>query len=106
MDVLDVHRDPGGQGFRGCSPARPEYRAPKPPEWWLTVERPWHGEVRRVAACIGPSGAVRNPRKLNGWARHLGRSPNLPALTAEDGHAVIKLLFTIADLEGVTDRAR
>lgn len=104
--VLDVHRDPGDQGYRGCSPVRPEFRAPRPPMWWLTTERPWDGELRRVATCIGPSGSVRNPRKLNAWAVHLGRSRNLAALTAEDGHLVIKLLFTIADLEGVTDRAR
>jgi len=95
VHVLDVHRDGGDPGYRACSPARPEYRAPRPPMWWLTVERTWDGAQRRVAVCVGPSGSVRNPRKLNGWAVRLGRSPNLPPLTAADGHLLVKLLHEI-----------
>lgn len=38
-----------------------------------------------------------------GWAVHLGRSPNLPALCGEDGHRVLKLMFAISER---TDDAR
>jgi hypothetical protein len=105
VDVLDVSRDRGDPGFRGCSPTHPAYRSPRPPQWWITVFRTRDGEPRRAATCIGPSGAIRNPKRLNGWAVRLGRSPNLPALCAEDGHQVVKLLFAITD-ERNDDNAR
>lgn len=97
VDVLDAHRDPGDPGFRGCSPVRPEHRSPRPPQWWITLDLPRHGELRRLAVCIGPSGSARNPKRLNGWAVRLGRSRSLPPLTAEDGHVVVRLLFAIID---------
>jgi len=104
VDVLAAHRVGGDPGYRACSPTRPEYRSPRPPMWWVTVDLPRHGEVRRLAVCIGPSGAVRNPRRLTAWAQRIGRSPDLPALTAADGHLVVKLLHEINDER--TDDAR
>lgn len=102
--ALDVHRDPGDQGYRGCHPTRPEFRSPRAPQWWITLDLPRHGEIRRLAISIGPSGSVRNPRRLNAIAGRLGRSRSLPPLTAQDGHSVIKLLHAINDER--TDDAR
>lgn len=91
--VLSVRRSAAQAASTGVHPAHLAYRRAVKPEWSVSAVMPTGAGVRPAILVVGPSGAVRNPRRLNRWAAALGRSSDLRPLSAEDGHAVIRLLY-------------
>lgn len=97
VEVLDVRRHPVRPGTQGVPRCHPSFRPREPAEWWVSVVLPTVQGVRRSSTPLGPNSAVRNPRKLNRWALRLGRPPEAPPLTAEDGHEALRLLYAITE---------
>ncbi len=99
VEVLDVYRSPARAGTHGVPRSSPGFRPREAAEWWVTVVLPTVQGVRPATTPLGPNAAVRNPRRLNRWASRLGRSPDAPPLTAEDGHAALKIMYAIIETE-------
>jgi hypothetical protein len=97
VEVLDVHRSPARAGTHGVPRWHPSFRPPEPGSWWVTVVLPTIRGVRPAMTPLGPNGGVRNPKRLNRWATRIGRSPDASPLTAEDGHAALRLLYAITE---------
>lgn len=100
VEVLGVHRSPARAGTRGVPRWSPSFRPREPAEWWASVVLPTVQGVRPATTPLGPSSAVRNPKRLTRWAHRVGRPLEAPPLTAEDGHAALRLMYAITDLPG------
>lgn len=99
VQVLDVHRSPARAGTHGVPRNHPSFRPREAGEWYVSVVLPTVQGMRRSSFPLGSNSGVRSPRKLNRFALRLGRPPDAPALSAEGGHRVLKLLYAINETE-------
>jgi hypothetical protein len=99
VELLDVSRTEACPGTHGVPRWHPSFRPRQAAEWWASAALETVRGRRPATTPLGPNAAVRNPRRLNRWASRLGRSPEAPPLTAEDGHAVLQLMYQIIENE-------
>ncbi len=97
VEVLAVRRTEARPATVGVPRHHPDFRPAQAAEWWLSARLLTASGVRPATTPLGPNGAVRNPKHLNRWANRLGRRPDLPALTADDGRRVLRALYAASE---------
>lgn len=99
VEVLGVTRQSARPGTHGVPRWHPSFRPREPAEWWVSVVLDTVRGRRPATTPLGPSSAVRNPKRLTRWAHRVGRPLEAPPLSAEDGHAVLQLMYQIIENE-------